>query len=320
VLAGSCVAEAAFPGRNGRLAVAFAFGCEEGWQVATMRSDGSDLRVLTDPECNDKGIEWADEPDWSPDGGQILFVDSNTLNPLDASGLAMMAADGSGQMRLPVGAGPPSLVVQPSFAPDGRHVAYVRARNSELGLRSLSIWRAALDGSDDRRLRAGSMPRWSPNGRRIAYLGPTNRRRQRGTWLMNARTGERIRRLSRKNAAVLDWAPDGRTLVFTPTCRSSFDCDRDLFILRADGKILRRLTATPRQDEEAAVWSPNGRRIAFARRRDVNDPQPFSRQYSLWTMTAHGTHKQRIFTSVVQDDEIFPRTGPPRVSWQPRSP
>jgi Tol biopolymer transport system component len=39
----------------------------------------------------------------------------------------------------------------------------------------------------------------------------------------------------------------------------------DLFVVDAAGGVPRRLTNTPRSDETAPVWSPDGSRIAFAR-------------------------------------------------------
>ncbi len=52
------------------------------------------------------------------------------------------------------------------------------------------------------------------------------------------------------------WSPDGRTLLFV--------AGGDLFTLEPPAGALRRLTATPAEEEEPA-WSPDGRRLAYAR-------------------------------------------------------
>jgi Tol biopolymer transport system component len=311
-LTASSTAQASFPGGNGRLAVAFGFVCDEGREIATMRPDGADLRLLTDTSCNDDRRGRADMPDWAPDGRRLVFLNGNGPDPSYRP--ALMAADGSGTSDLPLPSSPPFAIEKPSFAPDGGHLAYTRARFIPGEGPRASISRAAIDGSDNRRLGSGSRPRWSPNGRRIAFVAPGPRRgppREGGTWLMNARTGDRIRRISRRDAAVLDWAPDGRTLLFAPTggCR---DCDQDLSIVRTDGTRVRRLTATPARKETDAVWSPDGRRIAFVR---VRFPSEETSQYSLWIMSAHGTRERRIFRSHTRHLESD--SGAPWLTWQP---
>lgn len=300
-VASGSVAEAAFPGRNGRLAVSFGFVCGSGSEVATMRPSGRGLRILTQSECGDDG-GWstAEMPEWSPDGQRILF--SHNLRP------ALMAGDGSGQANLPLAPGPDPWLEGLSFAPDGRHYAYLRGRPSNQGLR-LSIWRAAIDGSEDRRLRAGGdMPRWSPGGRRIAYVAYSARVGYKAVWLMNARTGERIRRLAGPGMYPLDWSPDGREILLS---KASGD-GQDLVAVRSDGSGMRRLTFTPRTYEGDAAWSPDGRRIAFAMSRDRTRIEAV--QHSLWTMTARGRQQRRIYNRTVDVEESRSMY----VSWQPR--
>ena len=61
-------------------------------------------------------------------------------------------------------------------------------------------------------------------------------------------------------------SPDGRATAFASEgqggdcCRRAFE--GDLFLIRADGSGLRRLTATPDRDESRPVFSPDGRWIA----------------------------------------------------------
>jgi Tol biopolymer transport system component len=194
------------------------------------------------------------------------------------------------------------------LAPDGVHYVYTRYRPSPQGLR-LSVWRAATDGSEDRRLRSGSMARWSPSGRTIAYrtdpvTGPET------VWLMNARTGKNVRRLPGKYVAgPLDWSPSGREILMTRTSHRHID----LVAVRADGHGVRRIASDPHRTEYDAAWSPDGRRIAVARVRAVD---PFTDQDSLWTMTARGRHQRRIYTppAILSEDFLYGLS----ISWQPR--
>ena len=146
----------------------------------------------------------------------------------------------------------------------------------------------------------------SPDGRRIAYARPN------GTWLMNAHTGRPIRRLWRRTAWSIDWAPDGRRLVLTAPGRGDLNNWADAYVVRADGTDLRRLISTPKVSEVSAVWSPDGRRIAFVRR--VTRRSKIVQ--AIWTMRSNGTGQRRIRGPWTQHDEEG--HGQPRISWQPR--
>src|ERR1700723_1049239 len=65
-------------------------------------------------------------------------------------------------------------VSDPQIAPDGRSIAYVRMSMDIKTDRELRvIWLTGIGGKDSRPLSgaaASGMPRWSPDGSRIAYL------------------------------------------------------------------------------------------------------------------------------------------------------
>lgn len=61
------------------------------------------------------------------------------------------------------------------------------------------------------------------------------------------------------------WSPDAERIVFASRRNSNWD----LYMMRADGSDLRRLTDHLAYDGEP-VWSPDGRRIAFTSARDGN--------------------------------------------------
>ena len=72
-------------------------------------------------------------------------------------------------------------VADPQIAPDGRSIAYVRMSMDIKTDRSAaaSIWLTGIDGKNARPLSdaaASGMPRWSPDGTRIAYLVRGERR------------------------------------------------------------------------------------------------------------------------------------------------
>jgi hypothetical protein len=104
--------------------------------------------------------EW---PAWSPDGQTIAYVNDGP-QPTDSSGVSPTSAI----WTVPTNGGQPELLVdqegasEPSFAPDGRRIAY----QTQEGL-----WTVQPDGSHAEHLAdVGGAPRWSPDGSTITYL------------------------------------------------------------------------------------------------------------------------------------------------------
>jgi Tol biopolymer transport system component len=268
---------------------------------------------------------------WAPDGRRLLFrygvMVNDQFGNLVANQSDFAVADADGSHRTVVPLAPPRPFPNEefardgaSFAPDGRHFAYYRYALQ--GTYEPEVWIATVDGREDRRLGPGSSPRWSPDGRTIAYVRPQtgDAQRGRGTWLMSARTGKPLRRLWRGTAASLDWAPDGHRLIASPDLPFP---RRGLYILRSDGKAAQPFTSrsrrTRRQLREAsdAVWSPNGRRIAYVRDHGLpvagaGEPDT---SVEIWTISTRGTRAKRIWKRTEGFDSETP--GPSPLSWQP---
>jgi Tol biopolymer transport system component len=283
------IAHASFPGSNGRLALGVNLS-DDARSIVSINPDGTGKRCLAN--CSPSSPASADEPQWTPDGRWLRFLSNSSL--------AVMAADGSRQRLVPTRYVPQEMVLYPSaVSPDGRDVVFHRP----LVTGSRTIWRAALDGTGERPLGKGLFPKWSPDGRLIAYLGVD------GVWVANAQTGELVRRVIKgaKNAQVLDWAPNGRKLLW------SDGRNPRLWIASVDGKRPPRPIEAPpsRLVKERAVWSPDGRQIAFGTRRYRGNGYMF---YTVWTMSSEGTNLKRIYSSGWLDAEL---SHIPTISWQP---
>ncbi|HEX2350880.1 MAG TPA: S9 family peptidase [Ktedonobacterales bacterium] len=124
------------------------------------------------------------------------------------------------------------LTDDPQISPDGAHIAFVRAEIDRNRYEyHHSIWLAPTKGGEPRRLTNGpgdSSPRWSPDGRTLAFLrGPaapaqpkTREERDAGKtqaqlWLLPLEGGEPRQLTSlRHGAGAAVWAPDGGSIAF----------------------------------------------------------------------------------------------------------
>jgi TolB protein len=157
--------------------IAFARGTRGSSEVYVVNADGSALRRLTRSTGSDRAPFAA--PDWSPDGTRIAFERNWQV--------WVMNADGSEQRRLTLTG---AHNFKPAWSPDGRRIAFERARRQrntyyQGGTAGYAVHVIDADGSGEQRLtRGGSQPRWSPDGRRIAYV--SMREDNLDIWIMNA--------------------------------------------------------------------------------------------------------------------------------------
>lgn len=107
----------------------------------------------------------------------------------------------------------------PQMAPDGKSVIYVR-RSADImkdNTRS-NIWQVGLDGKDHRPLLSGKdsywMPRFSKDGKRLAYLSSVEGKAQIYVRWMD--TGQTARLTDLQNApGGISWSPDGQWIAFS---------------------------------------------------------------------------------------------------------
>lgn len=142
MLAPANAAWAAFPGRNGQLAV--------GGDV--VNPDGTGRR----PFVPGSGVAW------SADGMRVAF---NT-----SAGIAVAGADGS-DMRV---ISPDAQDSDPAWSPDGERIAFSRPVGPD-DFQASEIFTMRTDGSDRRQLTSGGAlgrisPAWSPDGTTIVFV------------------------------------------------------------------------------------------------------------------------------------------------------
>ncbi len=174
-----------------------------------------------------------------------------------------VAPDGSGLTNITNTLG---VEADAQWSPDGKRITFTSNRSG-----NYDIYVMNPDGSGVERLTSSpadeTYPTWSPTGRRIAYV--SERARQPEIIVMRS-DGARKRSLGTFPGTIwhLAWSPAAPKIVFVQESKveghSRVDDDEDLYSLNVRTKGVS-IVADSGDSEVDPVWSPDGKRIAFAR-------------------------------------------------------
>jgi len=175
-------------------------------------------------------------------------------------------------------------IAAPAWSPDGTllavevvHTAFVLP-GGEDGIdytSDLYVLRAAAPADAPwRALTANGRsrsPNWSPDGARIAYVGPSMLANGNHIYVVDAGGGEPVR-LTRTEGFYNRprWSPDGTRLAFSAFSDGPPVGNEEVFIVNADGSGLTNVTRSSAFDADPS-WSPDGARLAFVSDRDNPD-------------------------------------------------
>ena len=280
-------ASAAYPGRNGQ--ISFINDSSGSPQVGRVNPDGSDRVDLTHTSTKHES-DWAA---WSPNGREIVF-DSNRTGVFQ---VYTMHADGSDIDKVTHMRG---FTGEPSWSPDGRRIVFA---HSPTGNPPFNVYTIGADGGHVQRVTHSAVdeevPKYSPDGRWIVFSTFPETAAP-ALYLVRA-DGSHRHRLTplRLHAFDSDWSPDGRRIVSGTNADAG---DGVVFTIRRDGSDVRMLTGGPKgQNDVYATYSPDGRKIAFAR--------SFGSFPHLWVMNADGSNQHQITHS------LSPNSGEVRPDW-----
>ncbi len=222
-------------------------------------------------------------------------------------------------------------VTDPQISPDAKWVAYVVTTHSLKDDKDEDrIWMIPASGGDAIPLTAAqdssSHPRWSPDGKSLAFLsarGGDEAKKQ--VWLLNRQGGE----AQQLTSAIQDvddfaWSPSGDRLVLVLQDPSLDEIDAakhkgddnwkpkphpwvidrvhfkedetgyldrrrtHLYVLEIASHKLTQITSGD-YDDSAPAWSPDGRSIAFVSNRSAHPDRNFND--SIWVVSADNTDK-----------------------------
>jgi dipeptidyl aminopeptidase/acylaminoacyl peptidase len=228
----------------------------------------------------------------------------------------------------------------PAVSPDGKWVAFtVSETDLKKDKSETRIWMVSSDGGDpiamtSQGYSAGS-PRWSPDGKYLSFIASKNKEEKPQVWALNRNGGE-ANKLTKVKHGVSghEWAPDSKRLLLyirdpkpheitedkkDDKIPRPFVIDRLQFKRDYAGYLNRFRTHLyifdvgsdnePRQitsgdfDESQAVWSPDGKSIAFSSNRTAEPDGNVNTD--IWIVSADngdkGTNLLRLTTNPRED-------------------
>lgn len=241
--------------------IAFMTGFLGSGQVATIRTDGSNLTYLTEPHTNSNSGDSQNAVSWSPDGTQIAYASSGDLYVMDA--------DGSNVRQLTTD---PNGDYYPAWSPDGSTIAYWNGATTgqDGGPMDAELYTIPATGGTPTRLTDNGIPdiepAWSPDGGQIAYLS-TDRFDLR---VMQAEgTRDRAVYTRGNSGAAPSWSPDGTRIAFLSCCQDLVQLPRRVapqlrvgVVTLATGDatelMVGGLAVTVLTDLNGPSWTPEG--------------------------------------------------------------
>ena len=235
-------------------------------------------------------------------------------------------------------------VSDPQVSPEGDWVSYVvSSADSAKDKSDSDIWMVRWDGSRSIRLTSSpeneTRPRWSPDGRYLAFSSSRQNAKGGQIWLLDRAGGEAEKLTDIKGGvAEWSWAPDGKRIAMilqdpdpaeadttgkkttAPIVVDRYHFKEDiegyltnrrshLYVYDIATKQLDTLTRG-NEDEARPVWSPDGTRILFSSNRRPEGDR--TDQSDLFVIVAKSGALPRQLTTWEGED-----THPARSAWSP---
>lgn len=198
-------------------------------------------------------LEYADDPQISPDGARVAYVrvSGDVMHDQFRRSIWLVDANGGNHRPLIQGAGGYS---SPVWSPDGRAIAYVA--NEESGAELRLFYLDAQRSATLARLPGGAANlAWSPDGRSLAFEAFVEEDNPDPAALPPKPEGAEWAEPARVINSVI-YRADGEGFLHAGYMQ--------IFVAAADGGAPRQLTFQARNHDGRLSWSPDGRRLVFA--------------------------------------------------------
>jgi eukaryotic-like serine/threonine-protein kinase len=196
---------------------------------------------------------------------------------------------------------------------DGKWVTYIDYPHA-------TLWRSSVDGQHRLQLTAPPMhaglPRWSPDGEWIAFMGSYPGKAQ-SVFVLPANGGQAQQLTHGKNNGDPTWSPDGKSLAFGGYALDELQASRNITV-QVLNLTTRQLSTLPKSEGLwSPRWSPNGRFIA-ALSTDTRTLLVFDFRSQRWTELADANFgyptwsrdSEYIYFDTVDADPAFFRVRP----------
>ena len=213
-------------------------------------------------------------PDFSPDGSELIFTSYKRGNPdLYRRSLSSKTETIVSNRK--------GLNITGSWSPDGGKIALALSKDGDA-----EIYTIDRDGGRPVRLTINPAldlyPAWSPDGKRIAFVSDRLGKPQ--IFTMNADGGE-VKRLTTSGNYNVNprWSPKGDKIAFSRMTDTGFN----IFTISPDGSSEAQLTTEG--NNENPSWSGDGRFICFGSKRNGGD--------GVYIMRADGSGQMKVSQS-----------------------
>ena len=231
---------------------------------------------------------------WTPDGEKLVFVTGDSNGYAQIASIPSAIPSGPIDIRLLTEA--PHNSLDPHVSPDGRWIAFTSDRRGRDDVKGDDIWLMPVDGGVARLLTPDSAesldyaPRWSPDGRLIAFV--SNRTGWRNIGLVDVATGAtRMLTTSAWDEANPQWSPDGQWIAYV----ANKNWNLQVMKVGVDGGAPVPLGAETGvsggmqygQSRGTLRWSPDGGTIAYTYMSPTNCSD-------IWVMNPDGMEARQL--------------------------